>query len=556
MKTFFFIFIGLVHFCYLFPQKGKDKILQSDYISQPYLWSGPSLEDSCFTVEIQIDPYGRDINALKKSVIKHGLGVYETKLPKLNIAEWGYTVLNLKSGQQDGSGRVIKNSYLDSLSTISTRKQALEKIINFIKEQYKYKITNEKYLELDGKTPWFSMNGHYCWHHYAGMYGASVLGSEIGENVHGYQLHIAMNRGAAKQYHTPWVIDFSSWFGPSILDYSTKGIWAEYSGITHGHSISLLERSMLMSYMAGADAVIAEAGGAISFYDEKTIDGTYRLTPYGEVFQHLMSFARKYKVGITYTPIAIVLNKYHGMDRQPKSQKAFGIFDYNDGDYRTFNLIENIWPGTFSVETNGNEIGAMVNSAYADQFDFILQDASLDLLKTYNILMLSGNIELEKNEINNLLSYVKDGGILLIDEDNIKQLKIFRPKLNIEKKEYGEGLIVSYKHSALKEVLNKYFNYNIPFKISENIEYLVNIKDGAFYVTLINNDGITKTPKENPIIDDSKTKSIVIEYTGKAPLGRIKEIWKNRNIEIKDNEIKLSLEPGGAAVIEILDRQN
>ena len=39
----------------------------------------------------------------------------------------------------------------------------------------------------------------------AGASGATVLASEIGENIHGYQLHIAMNRGAARQYSKPWI---------------------------------------------------------------------------------------------------------------------------------------------------------------------------------------------------------------------------------------------------------------------------------------------------------------------------------------------------------------
>ena len=319
-------------------------IVQKDYISNPSLWTGPSLSNDGFVVEIEMGAESsvRSTERTKKSIDHYNMGVYQSPLPEIRAAEWGYTVLNLHTGQIDGAGRKINNIYLDNMASINDRKTALETIMRFVKTQYRVE---------DGITPWYSMNGHHCWHHYAGATGATVLASEIGENIHGYQLHIAMNRGAARQYNKPWVIDFSSWHGASILDYSKTKIWKEYSGAKYGHSINLVERSMLMSYMAGADGVVAEGGGAICFYDDITTDDHYKLSPYGKVFQKLYQFSKaNSNVGITYTPFAVLLDQFHGMDRQPSGQQAFGKFGYNQGDMETFNLIETLWPQTFSVE--------------------------------------------------------------------------------------------------------------------------------------------------------------------------------------------------------------
>ena len=336
-------------------------IVQKDYISNSSLWMGPSLANDGFVVEVEMgaESSARSTERTKKSIEHYNMGVHQSPLPEIKAAEWGYTVLNLPTGQTDGAGRVIDNIYLDNKASINDRKTALETIMRFVKKQYRVE---------DSSTPWYSMNGHYCWHHYAGASGATVLASEIGENIHGYQLHIAMNRGAARQYSKPWVIDFSSWHGASILDYSKSKIWKEYSGPKHGHSINLVERSMLMSYMAGADGVVAEGGGAICFYDDITADDCYKLSPYGKVFQKLYQFSKTHSnVGITYTPFAVLLDQFHGMDRQPAGQQVFGKFGYNQGDMETFNLIETLWPQTFSVEKNGNEIGSMVNSKYQIQ---------------------------------------------------------------------------------------------------------------------------------------------------------------------------------------------
>lgn len=534
-------------------QDAESNILQSTYISQPSLWLGPTLWDAGFAVEVEVNSLGsyRSYEATVKSIEKHQVGEYTSKLPDIKAAEWGYTVLNLATGQYDGSGRKINNIYLDNLASIANREQALSKIMEFVKQQYGYRVDENTWQTIEQGYPWYSMNGHHCWHHYAGAEGASVLSSEIGENIHGYQLHIAMNRGAAKQYNRPWAIDFSSWHGAGILDYSTHGIWEGYSGANHGHSISLVERSMLMSYMAGADAVIAEAGGAIAFYEEKTSDGTYNLTPYGEVFQRLTAFAKKHQVGITYTPVAILLNRYHGMDRQPSGQKVFGKFNYEDADQRTFMLIEKLWPETFSVERNGNERGAMVNGPFADQFDFLLQDASPDLLKTYKVMMLSGDVKLSDVELTNLKSYAEAGGIVLADSYNFLQFGFGAVGIGqINKKEWGKGSIVGYKMSALESVMAEYFTYDIPFTFSETVEHLVNVKDGVFYVTLINNDGITKTSHATPVTDNSQTKTITVTYTGKAPVNKIEEIWSGKSIRIHGNSVTITLKPGEAAVLE------
>lgn len=548
-----FNFAAALGICPMYAQDAEMNILQSTYISQPSLWQGPALWESGFAVEIEVNSLGayRTYDTTIKSIEKHQIGEYTTKLPNIRAAEWGYTVLNLATGQYDGSGRKINNVYLDNLVNIHTREQALSKIMEFVKQQYGYRVDDNTWHTIAQGHPWYSMNGHHCWHHYAGAEGATVLSSEIGENIHGYQLHIAMNRGAAKQYNRPWAIDFSSWHGAGILDYSTHEVWEGYSGANRGHSISLVERSMLMSYMAGADAVVAEAGGTIAFYEEKTADGTYGLTPYGEVFQHLTAFSKQHQIGITYTPVALLLNRYHGMDRQPNGQKVFGKFGYDDADYRTFNLIEKLWPETFSVERNGNERGTMVNSLFADQFDFLLQDAPLNILNTYKVVMLSGDVKLSDVELSKLRTYAESGGTILADSYNFIQFGFGTVGLaNIKKREHGKGWIVGYKVSALDEVMTEYFKNEIPFTLSAPIEYLVNVKDGAFYVTLINNEGITKTPHANPVIDNSKTQTVTVTYTGKAALSSIKEIWRDRQITVNGNAVTITLNPGEAAVLE------
>lgn len=526
-------------------------IVQKDYISNPSLWTGPSLSNDGFVVEIEMGAESsvRSTERTKKSIDHYNMGVYQSPLPEIRAAEWGYTVLNLHTGQIDGAGRKINNIYLDNMASINDRKTALETIMRFVKTQYRVE---------DGITPWYSMNGHHCWHHYAGATGATVLASEIGENIHGYQLHIAMNRGAARQYNKPWVIDFSSWHGASILDYSKTKIWKEYSGAKYGHSINLVERSMLMSYMAGADGVVAEGGGAICFYDDITTDDHYKLSPYGKVFKKLYQFSKaNSNVGITYTPFAVLLDQFHGMDRQPSGQQAFGKFGYNQGDMETFNLIETLWPQTFSVEKNGNEIGAMVNSKYPDAVDFLLQGASLDMLKTYKAVMLSGDIKLTPAQIADLRSYAAEGGVVLASDRHLDQLSFNGTgDTAIREEKVGKGKIVGFDSSALKDILNEYLKEMLPIEVEGDVEYFVNVADGAFYVTLINNDGVMKSPKTPVQFDSSKRKDIVINYKAKNSIQSVEELWNSRKVQVEGRTIKFRMLPGDCYILKIASVNN
>ena len=80
----------------------------------------------------------------------------------------------------------------------------------------------------------------------------------------------------------------------------------------------------------------------------------------------------------------------------------------------------------------------------------------------------------------------------------------------IREEKVDKGKIVGFDPSALKDILDKYLRKMLPIEVEGDIEYFVNVADGAFYVTLINNDGVMKAPKTPVQFDSSKRKDIVI----------------------------------------------
>ena len=247
-----------------------------------------------------------------------------------------------------------------------------------------------------------------------------------------------------------------------------------------------------------------------------------------------------------------MLDQFHGMDRQPAGQQVFGKFGYNQGDMETFNLIETLWPQTFSVEKNGNEIGSMVNSKYPDAVDFLLQGASLNMLKTYKAVMLSGDITLTPAQIADLRSYAADGGVVLASNRHLDQLAFNGTgDTAIREEKVDKGKIVGFDPSALKDILDKYLRKMLPIEVEGDIEYFVNVADGAFYVTLINNDGVMKAPKTPVQFDSSKRKDIVIHYKAKNTIQSVDELWNSRKVHVEGRTIKFRMLPGDCYILKI-----
>lgn len=526
-------------------RKGEQSHMKkTDYIMDPVRWNTPSLTENGFAFETEFSHASSDyvLMMLKQSVEKIGLGNTSTCLPSVRADEWGYSVLNLRTGSQDGAGRIINNTFLDSKP--ETRAEALEELKKYILNQY---VGN-------GEHPWFSMNGHHCWQHYAGEFGFDVLASEIGENIHGYQFHIAMTRGAARQYEKPWAIDFSSWHGPGILDYSDTKYWGDYSNENYGHSISLFERSLVSSYMSGADCIVAEAGIMIAFRPERDENGLYKLTPYGETCRKLVELSEIIgNPGTAYTPVAVVLDYYHGMDRQPSGCKAFGKFAYNKGDLMTQSLVDMIWKDTWKVESNQNEKGALSNNSYGDIFDFLLQNADEQLLDTYKAIILSGDISLSEEETDKYISYVKKGGTLVL---NTAYLKFFPDYETGSGSQYeltdGNGRVIVYGPDfdvkGLDGIITELADEYVPFEFSDDIQHIIGIDDGCIYLTLINSDGVTKTHHGSTKIYESKEKTITVSYKGDEKITYVKDVYRSKVMKA-ENSWSVTLEPGEIAVL-------
>lgn len=535
------------------PEKGDDSMYslkQSDFIPAPDVWKTPYVRpEKGFEFEVEISSLGTsyDTGTVQSSIENLELGSWQALRNQSSVCEWGYSFTHL-DGQTDGAGKAIEAGYK---TPPETRAEALQVIKQFLLSQYLNNGENPR--------PWISVNGHYMWHHYAGEFGFDILGSEIGENINSYQMHIAFNRGAAKQYGVPWAIDFSAWHGPGITDYSSGKIWGDYSGPDNGHSMSLLRRTYFMSYMAGAPYIVAEAGGAISFYDTTDDNGNYELSPYGHVGKEFFDFTRDNPdIGITYIPFGIVLDYYHDVYPGFEEKLAFNYFPYNKGDTMTWKLLDLFFPGGW--ETMGRqEEGTLVNGPYGDTCDVLLQNASQEVLNSYPVLILSGDITFSSEEILRYTSYVTQGGTLVLNSAYLNFFPEYKQDFSGQQRyeiSDGKGKVIIYGNdysvNELDGIIREQLEIRMPLKVSENIEHIVTVKDGSLYIALLNSDGVRKDFHTPPKVDKTKVKTVEITYTGELKIKRVYNLITKTNIDCSDNRVKIIIEPGELTVFEFI----
>lgn len=485
-------------------------------------------------------------------------------LPMYGVAEWCYSFHHLKNGQPDGAGYKHFGGYPTPPKTRDEAYRVVHSYFDRLVHDAK-----EKASPLQQKLR-FSINGHYCYQHFGCEWGCDIVGSEVGENINSTQAHIAFTRGAARQFRKPWLMDMSSWYGPSMFDEDPKKHWGEYSGPDHGHSLSLHDRTYLVSYMSGADVVVAE-GGWLNFFKSQIPDenGTLPLSRLGEVGARFFHFTQKHPDrGIPYTPFALVIDSQHGIYPGFGPKRAWDEFPYKRGDQRILDIWEMFFPSSVVVQGRGNEQGYLVHSPFGDTVDVLLTNASADVLASYPVLLIAGELQEDEAFAIRIRQYMQSGGVVLLAENDcqrswLRQVLALNelPPLD-EKRGYAripqeKGAIIVYAERGkgddrpLARLLNRLRDELLPVRVTGKVEYLVNRKPEGWVITVINNEGISKNFRTAPKIDANATAEIEILFRGQEHIESCALWLEGDDQPLNDHPIKLSIPPGEWRVVEV-----
>ena len=209
--------------------------------------------------------------------------------------------------------------------------------------------------------------------------------------------------------------------------------------------------------------------------------------------------------------------------------------------------------------TLGSEADALVNSPYGDTCDFLQQDANQSVLDAYPVIIPSGDIQFLPSQIQNLINYTKNGGILVLNQmylnqfpagfmQNAQYLSTFNPVLI---QNYGHGKIIFYgpdfDTTQLGPIIKQLESQLLPFQVNGNVAYQINRRASSWVITLMNNKGVTKNPFDASVVDESQAQNVQIAYRGS---GQVKQVmnW------LTDLPVNVSTQGSQNSSISLYDR--
>jgi len=399
-----------------------------------------------------------------------------------------------------------------------------------------------------------SVTGHSQYETYAGEWGARCIGLEVGENIAFTQCKFAFARGASRQWRVPWSVQVSPWFAGAC---TTSGPLRQEGGgargLDAGHSLSLYERLWLHGWFAGAAMVTPE--NSIATFFEKA-EAPWTLTAYGRKAAEVFRFMRSHDRGVAYTPVAVVLDHLAGYNAY--RDKAWGILEPTTGDRQVRDLFDDqLFPGSDFIhhqaaDPNNPESSYLRPTPYGEMFDVQLTSASAEMLWSYPVLLLAGDIEFDDALVQKLAEALAHGSKVLLTE--------------AQKAELGKWFGRLAKHSGL-EVLRPWTNSvtgrsgvisdarlaqlmreTLPVAVSGGpIQYEINRNARGWVVELINNAGVTKKPNEPAMTNPMAIARVTLRPRFEATAARE---WCSHRTYAQPGEVRLEVGPGQSAFVE------
>jgi len=483
----------------------------------------------------------------------------------------------------------------------------------------------------------FTMTGHSYYSLYGAQWGCSLLGIELGENIIASQSKIAFARGAARQYNKPLYADISPW----DAGLNAAGQWVgmiplfnageganECKNIpstpaarlfhnpslswTGGHSPSLLSRLWYVCWLSGFSVEVPEdcqenffaynPSSAPNYvkptiFVPRTPSQRAILSPIGANAKQFLSVVHAHpKIGIPYTPFAVMLDKYTGFGAYALTfPRPWGVLKPRLGDREIQLYWNTVFPGSMDLDqivpsNEPNESHRLVAGPYGDTFDVLLTDAPERILRCYPTLILLGHITFSNALVSRLEGYIKSGGVLCISYHQISELKdtwqtlrsmgkikIYgfhgnhpRP-LHPETQRWLDTAVWGFSSAQIAQIkakrqLRPYEQYFVsqirklyeglaktylPVAVRGHVEYLINRLPNGWLIGIVNNLGVTKLACYPVRVDPTKLQSVHI-FLRDGRLWKAKEWVTGRRLKMEHNGVTVEVPPGEVRIVRLI----
>lgn len=400
-----------------------------------------------------------------------------------------------------------------------------------------------------------SVTGHSHYEAYAGEWGARCIGLELGENIAFTQSKLAFARGASRQWQKPWSVQVSPWMHGACTTSGPLRIEPGGArGLDAGHSLSFYGRMWLHAWFAGAAMVTPENSIAIFF--EKA-EAPWTLTSHGRKGAEVFAFMRQHDRGVPYTPVAIVLDHLAGYNGF--MDKPWGILEPTDGDRELRDLFDGqLFPGGDHIrgkrDPDNPEAGYLCATPYGEMFDVVLTHVSPELLATYPVLLLAGDIEFDDVFVGTLEKTLQSGSRVLMAQrhrdtlgdtyDHLSRLGHIEVLESWINPDTGRSAAIS------NDVLARLCHDLLPIEVTgDAIQYQINRTPAGWVVELVNNRGVVKH-KDQPAVTDP-TAIVRVTLKPRVTYSAIRAWRSGQTYEIT-SPIVIDVGPGATEFVEFV----
>ncbi|MCF7975483.1 MAG: hypothetical protein K9N55_16820, partial [Phycisphaerae bacterium] len=467
----------------------------------------------------------------------------------VQLGEWGYYFHNLASteswwranfGQNfDTYKHLMKPAGLAGYDQRPTSKQAC---YDALKDYF-----TSKSRDLLGRV--ISVTGHSHYEAYAAEWGTRCIGLEVGENIAFTQSKLAFARGASRQWQKPWSVQVSPWFSGACTTRGPLRLQGQDArGLDAGHSLSFYERMWLHAWFAGAAMVTPENSIAIFFEAPRA---PWTLTSHGRKAAEVFAVMQAHDRGVPYTPVAIVLDHLAGYNGY--MDKPWGILPPTAGDREVRDLFDaQLFPSSDHIHANpfphNPELSYLRPTPYGEMFDVLLTSVPPEILPSYPVILLTGDIEFDDAFLSELEKSLRRGSRVLMSPRHRETLGTEFERVSrqgdVEILEPWTHPVTGRPAAISNDRLSQLVQELLPIEITgDAIQYQVNRTARGWIVELVNNAGVTKTRNQPAVIDDTAVAHVQLKP--RFPCKTATELRANRS---HDHPGVLDLEIGPGAV--------
>jgi len=473
----------------------------------------------------------------------------------VQLGEWGYYFHNLAPNESwwrdvygkdfDAFKRLMKPP---GLAGYDRRPTSRRECYEVLKDYF-----TSRSRDLLGRV--ISVTGHSHYEAYVGEWGTRCIGLEVGENIAFTQSKLAFARGASRQWQKPWSVQVSPWFnGACTTSGPLRKEGRDARGLDAGHSLSFYERMWLHAWFAGAAMVTPENSIAI-FFEQASAPWT--LTAHGRKAAEVFQFMRAHERGVPFTPVAILLDHLAGYNGY--MDKPWGILEPTAGDRQVRDLFDHqLFPGSDHIhnqpDPNNPEASYLRPTPCGEMFDVQLTSASAEMLCSYPVILLAGDIEFDEEIIAKLERVLTKGGRVLLAPGHQQALgsrfarlakhaglEVLQPWTNPR-----TGRSAAISDSRLQRLTRE----ALPVEVSgDPIQYQVNRTTNAWVIELINNAGVAKKPDQPARTDPSAIGRVMLHPRIRYAVARE---WRSNRSHPKRDQLELEVGPGQSVFVELV----